>query len=125
MDDSPTPSTTLEREKHALELEKHRLELQRFELDKVSKAADFLRAQNDSIDRLMSVVKYLNSVQDGETTTVDEGYNKTTYQRQAREWNPLEEQIANSAMITVRRMLQWIAAAHLDAAAPSDAPKCE
>lgn len=66
---------------------------------------DLIRAQTERIDALMDIVKYMNSIQDGQTIEIDEGHTKTTIIEAKRELNGHEEDVYNAALINLKKVL--------------------
>ena len=96
----------LDRAKHELEVGRLELERQRHETERCGKAIDLIRARNESINTLRAVADQMRMIQDGEKTIIEGEFMTTTLTRQGREWNPLEEQIANLTLISLRRLVQ-------------------
>lgn len=78
---------------------KHTLKLRRARLQRQ-------RVTNESIDSLLTVIKYLNAVQDGDALRIDGTYSKTAIDKPARNLNCHEEDIMNASLITMRRLIE-------------------
>lgn len=100
-----------------LEAKKHELEVMRFEfekekqtLEKLKWATEATRARNETIDRLLAVITYLNRIQDERSVTVD-GLTPLTVTEKVRTWNAHEEDIANLSLQALKKEMQIIAGA--------------
>lgn len=66
------------------------------------------RAVNESINTLLSVVQYLNQVQDGDAVRIDQTYIKTEMEKRSRILNCHEEDIMNASLITMKRLIETL-----------------
>jgi hypothetical protein len=95
-DDSPRATSEFQqdRRKHRLKARKQAIERQ--------------RATNESINTLLEVLKYLNSVQDGAGLRIDQDYSHTNMEKRSRILNCHEEDIMNASLITMRRLIETL-----------------
>lgn len=66
------------------------------------------RVANESINTLLSVVTYLNRVQDGDGLRIEGNYDRTDIDRRSRILNCHEEDIMNASLITMKRLIETI-----------------
>lgn len=72
------------------------------------------RVANESINTLLSVVKYLNSVQDGDALRIDATYSRTEIDKPSRILNCHEEDIMNASLIAMKRLIVTLIPPHAD-----------
>lgn len=102
-----TKPDLLEREKLELERAKFEFEKEKHNLEVMRGLADVLRARNETVEKLVSTIRYLNEIQDGVTVEIS-GVVSETHKRLGRIWNAHEEDIANACLITLKQQLQLI-----------------
>lgn len=66
------------------------------------------RAVNESISTLLSVVQYLNRLQDGDGIRIDQTFSKTEMETRTRILNCHEEDIMNASLITMKRLIETL-----------------
>lgn len=66
------------------------------------------RAVNESISTLLSVVQYLNRLQDGDALRIDQTYSKTEMETRTRILNCHEQDIMNASLITMKRLIETL-----------------
>lgn len=64
------------------------------------------RVANESINTLLSVVRYLNAVQDGDALRIEADFSRTAIDKPSRILNCHEEDIMNASLITMRRLIE-------------------
>lgn len=96
-----TESSDVDVEKMKIERERLEIDRQKNTLEFMARQADTVRAVSEQAKSVLEIVKYLNELRDENVSVVDEGYSKTTITRPSREWNPLEEQLANASVKTL------------------------
>ena len=87
------------------ELQKHRWQRRKFRLQEMRRGTERSRVANESINTLLSVVKYLNSVQDGDALRIDGTYSRTDIDKPSRILNCHEEDIMNASLIAMKRLI--------------------
>lgn len=88
------------------ELQKHQLQRHKLRLHTLRQTTERHRVANESINTLLNVVKYLNSVQDGDALRIDGTYCRTDIDKPSRILNCHEEDIMNASLITMKRLIQ-------------------
>ncbi|MBS0205436.1 MAG: hypothetical protein JSS49_21235 [Planctomycetes bacterium] len=106
MPDESNPTSTALQERR-LQSRLLRLRAQRQETERH-------RVANESINTLLSVVKYLNSVQDGDALRIDGTYSRTDIDKPSRILNCHEEDIMNASLIAMKRLIMTLIPAHAD-----------
>jgi hypothetical protein len=74
------------------------------------------RVANESINTLLSVVRYLNSVQDGDSLRIDATYSRTDIDKPSRNLNGHEEDIMNASLIAMKRLIASLIPVSIQAA---------
>lgn len=82
-----------------------RFQRRKFRLRSQIQAIEQQHATNESINTLLSVVRYLNTVQDGDGVRIDNTYERTDIDRQSRILNCHEEDIINISLIAMKRLI--------------------
>lgn len=95
----------LERERFELEREKFELDKEKQKLEQLRAQVDERRASNETIDRLLSIIRYLNDIQDDQVTVVN-GITKESLIKEGRIWNAHEEDIANSCLMSLKQQIK-------------------
>jgi hypothetical protein len=106
--DGDTKFDTLEREKHALEFAKFLFEKEKWSSQESNDRVNLIRARNETIDRLLNVIQYLNRLQD-DLVIVQESITPVTQTEKGRVWNAHEEDIANAALIALKQVIVGVA----------------
>lgn len=87
------------------EMQNHRLQRRRLRLRSQLQATEQQHATNESISTLLSVIRYMNSVQDGDGLRIDNTYSRTDIDKQSRILNCHEEDIMNASLIAMKRLI--------------------
>ncbi len=104
MNDEPLPQRTSARKGQAAA--RREMDRRRYELQRQKRQTSQQQVANESIRTLLEVVRYLNSVQDGDAWRIEQTYNKTEIDKSSRILNCHEEDIMNASLITMKRLIQ-------------------
>ena len=94
--------------KHELDVARFEFEKQKHKLEELKNGVECFRARNEMLDRLISLMKYMNEIQD-EVVVETTGVVTEKHILRRRVWNPHEEDIANACLRALKSQLQAIA----------------